>query len=106
MFIVVIVCLNVFPVGEKKLGRVITPDTWKDGARNTTGYHSTVSTHKHMSACLDNISADFLGFSAVTAAICFAESGGRKINENKMLTSKKARYGYSVTSLVLRMLSR
>ncbi|EDM02655.1 postsynaptic protein Cript, isoform CRA_b [Rattus norvegicus] len=22
---------------EKKLGRVITPDTWKDGARNTTG---------------------------------------------------------------------
>ncbi|XP_059386918.1 cysteine-rich PDZ-binding protein isoform X3 [Carassius carassius] len=40
---------------EKKLGRVITPDTWKDGARNTT------------------------------------ESGGRKLNENKMLTSKKAR---------------
>lgn len=27
-----------FPyVGEKKLGTVITPDTWKDGARNTTG---------------------------------------------------------------------
>lgn len=26
-----------FPLGEKKLGRVITPDTWKDGARNTTG---------------------------------------------------------------------
>lgn len=23
--------------GEKKLGKVITPDTWKDGARNTTG---------------------------------------------------------------------
>lgn len=23
--------------GEKKLGTVITPDTWKDGARNTTG---------------------------------------------------------------------
>ncbi|KAK7798029.1 hypothetical protein U0070_009026 [Myodes glareolus] len=23
-------------MGEKKLGRVITPDTWKDGARNTT----------------------------------------------------------------------
>ncbi|KAF4798705.1 CXXC repeat containing interactor of PDZ3 [Turdus rufiventris] len=22
---------------EKKLGTVITPDTWKDGARNTTG---------------------------------------------------------------------
>lgn len=42
--------------GEKKLGRVITPDTWKDGARNTT------------------------------------ESGGRKLNENKALTSKKARF--------------
>jgi hypothetical protein len=24
-------------IGEKKLGTVITPDTWKDGARNTTG---------------------------------------------------------------------
>ncbi|KAK2509113.1 hypothetical protein MC885_006311, partial [Smutsia gigantea] len=42
--------------GEKKLGTVITPDTWKDGARNTT------------------------------------ESGGRKLNENKALTSKKARH--------------
>lgn len=26
-------------IGEKKLGKVITPDTWKDGARNTTGKH-------------------------------------------------------------------
>ncbi|NXD08762.1 CRIPT protein, partial [Nothocercus nigrocapillus] len=42
--------------GERKLGTVITPDTWKDGARNTT------------------------------------ESGGRKLNENKALTSKKARF--------------
>ncbi|KAK9412092.1 cysteine-rich PDZ-binding protein [Crotalus adamanteus] len=41
---------------ERKLGTVITPDTWKDGARNTT------------------------------------ESGGRKLNENKALTSKKARF--------------
>ncbi|XP_033619793.1 cysteine-rich PDZ-binding protein isoform X1 [Fukomys damarensis] len=41
---------------KKKLGTVITPDTWKDGARNTT------------------------------------ESGGRKLNENKALTSKKARF--------------
>lgn len=41
---------------EKKLVTVITPDTWKDGARNTT------------------------------------ESGGRKLNENKALTSKKARF--------------
>ncbi|XP_064174117.1 cysteine-rich PDZ-binding protein isoform X1 [Anguilla rostrata] len=45
-----------FLAGEKKLGRVITPDTWKDGARNTT------------------------------------ESGGRKLNENKALTFKKARF--------------
>ncbi|KAK1342836.1 hypothetical protein QTO34_015603, partial [Cnephaeus nilssonii] len=42
---------------EKKLGTVITPDTWKDGAKNTT------------------------------------ESGGSKLNENKALTSKKARFG-------------
>jgi len=24
-------------VGQKKLGKVITPDPWKAGARNTTG---------------------------------------------------------------------
>ncbi|NXX81003.1 CRIPT protein, partial [Urocolius indicus] len=47
---------SVLFAGEKKLGTVITPDTWKDGARNTT------------------------------------ESGGRKLNENKALTSKKARF--------------
>ena len=41
---------------QKKLGKVVTPDTWKEGASNTT------------------------------------ESGGRIINENKALTSKKARY--------------
>lgn len=35
MYVVSIV--NVFYSGEKKLGKVITPDTWKDGARNTTG---------------------------------------------------------------------
>lgn len=28
--------------GEKKLGKVITPDTWKDGARNTTGELNTI----------------------------------------------------------------
>lgn len=39
---------------EKKLGRVITPDVWKAGARNTT------------------------------------ESGGRKVGENKALSSKSA----------------
>ncbi len=41
---------------ESKLGKVITPDTWKQGARNTT------------------------------------ESGGRSVNENKLLTSKKNRF--------------
>jgi len=42
--------------GEKKLAKVIVPDKWKDGAKNTM------------------------------------ESGGRKINENKLL-SKAKRYG-------------
>ncbi|XP_018023017.1 cysteine-rich PDZ-binding protein [Hyalella azteca] len=46
---------------EKKLGKVITPDVWKSGARNTT------------------------------------ESGGRKINENKLLTSKKNRFNPTTT---------
>lgn len=41
---------------EKKLGKVITPDPWKSGARNTT------------------------------------ESGGRKVGENKALTSTKNRF--------------
>ncbi|XP_013390429.1 cysteine-rich PDZ-binding protein [Lingula anatina] len=41
---------------QKKLGKVVTPDTWKSGARNTT------------------------------------EGGGRKINENKALTSRKNRF--------------
>ncbi|KAI4807235.1 hypothetical protein KUCAC02_027057 [Chaenocephalus aceratus] len=47
---------------ETKLGiKVITPDTWKDGARNTTGWWA-------------------------------------KLNENKILTSKKARFDpYSKT---------
>ncbi|KAK2560905.1 Cysteine-rich PDZ-binding protein [Acropora cervicornis] len=40
---------------QKKLGKVITPDPWKAGARNTT------------------------------------ENGGRKLNENKLLTQKKNR---------------
>ena len=38
---------------QKKLGKVVTPDPWKTGARNTT------------------------------------EGGGRKVGENKALTSKK-----------------
>lgn len=43
--------------------QVITPDTWKDGARNTT------------------------------------EGGGRKINENKLLTGKKNRFNPYTVSL-------
>lgn len=43
--------------GEKKLGKVIVPDKWKEGAHNTT------------------------------------EGGGRKINENKLL-SKKNRFDF------------
>lgn len=30
-------CLYIFFSGQKKLGKVITPDPWKTGARNTTG---------------------------------------------------------------------
>ncbi|ESO07184.1 hypothetical protein HELRODRAFT_156728 [Helobdella robusta] len=41
---------------EKKLGKVVTPDPWKKGARNTT------------------------------------DDGGRQLNENKALTSKKSRF--------------
>ncbi|XP_055705714.1 cysteine-rich PDZ-binding protein [Phlebotomus papatasi] len=41
---------------EKKLDRIVTPDTWKSGARNTV------------------------------------ESGGRKINENKAITTARQRF--------------
>lgn len=47
---------------EKKLGKVITPDPWKSGARNNT------------------------------------EGGGRKIGENKALTSAKNRYNPTTTA--------
>lgn len=47
---------------QKNLGKVITPDTWKQGARNTT------------------------------------ESGGRMVNENKALTSKKNKFNPYTTS--------
>ena len=38
---VVCVCVCVC-VGEKKLGRVICPDPWKSGARNTVGEETTL----------------------------------------------------------------
>ncbi|KAI1302347.1 Cysteine-rich PDZ-binding protein [Halotydeus destructor] len=47
---------------QKKLGKVITPDPWKSGARNTT------------------------------------EGGGRKLNENKALTSKKRYSPYTAST--------
>ncbi|KAI8487623.1 uncharacterized protein LOC144913042 isoform X1 [Branchiostoma floridae x Branchiostoma belcheri] len=50
---------------QKKLGKVITPDPWKDGARNTT------------------------------------EGGGRRVNENKLLTQKKNRSSVSAGSASL-----
>lgn len=90
-------CLNVLPSGEKKLGRVITPDTWKDGARNTTGYVLYLLLAHICSHCASIIQK------AIISVLCLAESGGRKLNENKMLTSKKARYGYSEINIILRM---
>lgn len=49
---ILLINLGWFVVGEKKLGKVIVPDKWKEGASNTT------------------------------------EGGGRKINENKLLSKK------------------
>ena len=49
----VLVCVEVFTrcnvlipnTGEKKLGKVITPDPWKSGARNTTGKNGQTKLH-------------------------------------------------------------
>lgn len=49
---VLLINLRLIVAGEKKLGKVIVPDKWKEGASNTT------------------------------------EGGGRKINENKLLSKK------------------
>lgn len=62
---------------QKKLGKVITPDTWKSGARNTTGLFDFNFT----------CSFDFILFFFLKT-----ESGGRQVNENKALTSKKNRF--------------
>lgn len=61
MYLVVTVYLNALPLGEKKLGRVITPDTWKDGARNTTGDDlllDVICTHCVTATHFDHIAAD------------------------------------------------
>jgi hypothetical protein len=50
---------------QKELDAVICPDVWKDGARNTTEYFCILSIIK------------------------FHRSGGRKINENKLLNKNK-----------------
>lgn len=59
---------------QKKLGKVITPDVWKSGSRNTIG---------KLNLLLDFKKINFN---------YFIESGGRSINENKALTSKKNRF--------------
>ncbi|WVZ94720.1 hypothetical protein U9M48_040584 [Paspalum notatum var. saurae] len=51
--------------GEKKLGKVIVPDKWKEGASNTN------------------------------------ESGGRKINENKLLSKKNRWTPYGNTKCII-----
>lgn len=42
------VCDLYFVVGQKKLGKVITPDPWKAGARNTTGFNAEMHFDKNI----------------------------------------------------------
>lgn len=71
---------------QKKLGTVVVADKWKDGATNTMGAWCTVPCR-----------AVRVFFSAASspgvacASPDWAESGGRKLNENKLLSSKKNR---------------
>uniref|UniRef100_A0A3Q3KWD1 Cysteine-rich PDZ-binding protein n=1 Tax=Mastacembelus armatus TaxID=205130 RepID=A0A3Q3KWD1_9TELE len=53
---------------EKKLGKVITPDTWKDGARNTTGEVGLVLINILVRLC--NISFRFDPYSKTGFATC------------------------------------
>lgn len=71
---------------EKKLGKVITPDTWKSGARNTTG-NDPLSYHLQILVIFPvNVwFADRLLFPPINV-----ESGGRVVGENKALSSKKS----------------
>ena len=58
IFIYIIVKFGVFLIGntgQKKLGKVICPDPWKTGARNTTGkvnFSSSVATYEKLCACV------------------------------------------------------
>lgn len=65
---------------EKKLGKVITPDPWKAGGRAYIYY--TISTHLLILRLMLKI----------LAARNTTEQGGRKLNENKALTSSKNRF--------------
>ncbi|PWZ26244.1 Cysteine-rich PDZ-binding protein [Zea mays] len=56
---------GIWDAGEKKLGKVIVPDKWKEGASNTN------------------------------------ESGGRKINENKLLSKKNRWTPYGNTKCII-----
>ena len=67
-------------LGQKKLGKVITPDTWKSGARNTTGI---------------TIITNFNDLQILDLEILVLESGGRKVGENKALAARsKSRSDY------------
>ena len=37
IYVYIFFCVFIIFSGQKKLGKVITPDPWKSGARNTTG---------------------------------------------------------------------
>ena len=63
---------------QKKLGKIITPDVWKSGARNTTGMLFICIIEKF------HFNQNFF--------YILKESGGRSINENKALTSRKNRF--------------
>ncbi|VDN19987.1 unnamed protein product [Dibothriocephalus latus] len=54
-FICFFIHTHIYRLGEKKLGRIATPDPWKAGARNVV-------------------------------------KGGRKLNENKLLSGSKSRF--------------
>ena len=79
--------------GEKKLGKVITPDPWKSGARNTTGKY-----YRIIFVLFWRINLAFQWYSSTSHMMNVLEGGGRKLGENKLLTSKKNRYEFNIFS--------
>ena len=74
--------------GEKKLGSIACPEPWKYGSRSAVG----------MYVCCYNLCCSLLWNSqGELKVICFllilqyAGSSGRKLGENKALSSKKAK---------------